>query len=42
MASNPWSFATAVEEAVSAAYTGYSIDAQQTGCISSFGGEQTG
>jgi len=40
MTSNPWTIATAIEEDVEAAYAGYSIDAQQTACISSFGGDQ--
>merc|ERR1719232_1455249 len=39
MTSNAWSFQTNVEADMEAAYTGYSIDAQQTACTSSFGGE---
>ena len=39
MTSNAWSFQTNVEADMEAAYTGYSIDAQQTACTSSFGGD---
>jgi len=40
MTSNAWSFQTNVEADTEDAFTGYSIDAQQTACSSSFGGEQ--
>jgi len=39
MPSNAWSFQTNVEADMEDAFTGYSIDAQQTACSSSFGGE---
>ena len=38
MTSNPWTIATVIEADMEAAYAGYSIDAQQTACFSSFGG----
>jgi len=40
MTANAWSFQTMIESDVEEAYTGYSIDAQQTACTSSFGGDQ--